>query len=120
MRCFVTVGTTRFPVLIDVVVGDEVLDALHDVGIRELTVQCGSHTSQLLGAPVPTVPRTQVCKDIKVCGRTVLQARNREGSGYAIRLQGLDCERNGTGRPRYRSRWRRYVLQPHTTYVVGF
>ncbi|KAH7731041.1 UDP-N-acetyl glucosamine transferase subunit alg13 [Aphelenchoides avenae] len=56
----------RFRALIDVVVGDEVLDALHDVGIRELTVQCGSHTSQLLGAPVSNVPRTQVCKDIKV------------------------------------------------------
>lgn len=42
MRCFVTVGSTQFDELIDVVLSDECLGALKHLGVTELVLQTGA------------------------------------------------------------------------------
>jgi beta-1,4-N-acetylglucosaminyltransferase len=48
MRCFVTVGTTRFDGLIDSVLNDIVLSLFHRLGFREISIQAGSYDVQPL------------------------------------------------------------------------
>ncbi|KAI1724135.1 UDP-N-acetylglucosamine transferase subunit ALG13 like protein [Ditylenchus destructor] len=42
MHCFVTVGSTQFNALIEAVLTEEVLKALHQLNFDELFIQCGS------------------------------------------------------------------------------
>jgi len=43
MRCFITVGTTKFDALIELLLEEKILLFLHSLGFRELSIQSGDY-----------------------------------------------------------------------------
>jgi len=43
MRCFVTVGTTKFGALVDALLEEKLLLSLHSLGFKELSIQSGDY-----------------------------------------------------------------------------